>query len=53
MIARKDFTGIIGGKAKSFAAGDRISTADAAELGLEKKPDLAKKEKAPKNDKAE
>lgn len=44
MICIRDFTGIIGGKAVAFTAGDKISATDAKELDLANKPDLAQKE---------
>ncbi len=47
MIAVKRFVGIIGGEEKVFNAGDKITKAEAKELRLTEKPDIAKKE-APK-----
>jgi len=43
MIALRDFTGIVGGKEKTWREGDKIDVADAKSLGLESKPGLAKK----------
>lgn len=48
MIAKTKFVGIVGGKEKTFAAGDTITAAEAKELGLSKKPQLAAKPKAAK-----
>ena len=41
MIALADFVGIIDGAEKAFRAGDVITEAEASELGLETKPNLA------------
>lgn len=43
-----DFTGIVGGKEVKFAPGQTIKAADAAELGLAGKPDIAEPAKASK-----
>lgn len=48
MIALVKFTGIIGGKEKVFAAGDKITAKEAEEMGLADKPHLAKPAKADK-----
>lgn len=41
-----EFVGVIAGAEKPFAAGDEITDADAAELGLAAKPDLAEQVEA-------
>ena len=40
MRAARKFSGIIGGKEKTFAAGDAITAKEADELGLADKPEL-------------
>lgn len=47
MIAARAFVGVVDGKEKAFGQGDTITDAEAKEMGLSKKPGLAKKE--PKN----
>lgn len=42
LTARVAFTGVVGGKEKRFAAGDKITDAEAKEMGLGVKPQLAK-----------
>ena len=41
--ALQDFLGIVGGVEKPFANGDKINAETAKELGLDGKPELAKK----------
>jgi hypothetical protein len=43
MIARRKFTGIVKGVPKTFRPGDKITEAEAKELGLAEKPELAAK----------
>lgn len=43
--ATRAFTGMIAGAEKAFAPGDKITEADAKELGLTGKPDLAQPQK--------
>jgi hypothetical protein len=47
-IAKVTFKGVIGGAEMTFAEGATISAADAAEMGLAGKPDLAEPAKAKK-----
>ncbi len=44
--AAKSFTGVTGGQERAFATGEQITDAAAKEMGLSKKPGLAKKDKA-------
>ncbi len=44
-VAKRAFTGVVAGAEKAFAAGATIPEADAKELGLKHKPDLAKVQK--------
>ena len=46
MIARRQFVGVIKGVEKSFARGDTITEAEADEMNLSEKPDIAGKENA-------
>lgn len=41
MIALVKFKAIVGGKEKTFLAGDKITEKEAKELGLASKPNLA------------
>lgn len=43
--AKVDFIGVVGGKEVMFAPGDKITAAQAKELGLDRKPELAGKVK--------
>lgn len=40
-IALRDFVGVVDGAERPFAAGGQITDAEADELGLSDKPDLA------------
>lgn len=40
-IALRDFLGVVAGAERPFAAGEKITDAEAEEMGLSGKPDLA------------
>ena len=44
MRAARKFTGVVGGKEKTFAKGDPITAKEAKELGLDGKPDLVERQ---------
>ncbi len=44
-VAKRGFAGVVSGAEKEFSEGDPITDSEAKEMGLTKKPDLAKKVK--------